>query len=81
MGFLAVFLYLKIASLSLLASSDRLQVSWPTPNQAFVNGLGVPCVSPKTGPDKDFSSGAFGCVRNNGNKFHEGIDLSPLKSS
>jgi murein DD-endopeptidase MepM/ murein hydrolase activator NlpD len=81
LGFLAVFLYLKIAYLSLVASSDRLQISWPTPNQAFVNGLGYHAFLQKTGPDKDFSSGAFGCVRNNGHKFHEGIDLSPIKSS
>ena len=80
-GFLAVFLYLKIACLNLVASSDRLKLSWPTPNQAFVNGLGYHAFLQKTGPGKDFSSGAFGCVRNNGNKFHEGIDLSPLKSS
>ena len=32
----------------------------------------------KTGPDKPFTSGSFGCVRNNGYKFHEGLDLYPL---
>ena len=32
----------------------------------------------KTGPDKDFTSGAYGCVRNHGNKFHEGVDLFPI---
>ena len=34
----------------------------------------------KTGPNKDVRSGAFGCVRNHGRKFHEGLDLFPVKS-
>ena len=55
------------------------KLSWPTPNPAFVSGLGFKAFLQKTGPDKDFSSGAFGCVRNNGYKFHEGIDLFPIK--
>ena len=80
-GFLGVFFILNITCLNLAASSARLELSWPTPNQAFVNGLGYHAFLQKTGPGKEFSSGAFGCVRNSGNKFHEGIDLSPLKRS
>ena len=57
----------------------QFKLSWPTPNPAFVSGLGFSSFLQKTGPDKDFSSGAFGCVRNNGYKFHEGIDLFPIK--
>lgn len=55
------------------------QLSWPTPNPAFAKGMGYSAFLQKTGPDKDFSSGAFGCVRNNGYKFHEGLDLYPIK--
>jgi murein DD-endopeptidase MepM/ murein hydrolase activator NlpD len=41
--------------------------------------MGYSAFLQKTGPDKAFSSGAFGCVRNNGYKFHEGLDLYPVK--
>ena len=33
----------------------------------------------KTGPDKSFSSGAFGCVRNHGYKVSRRVDLYPVK--
>jgi len=64
-----------------IRGNQSFQLSWPTPNKAFISGLGYHAFLEKTGPGKDFSSGAFGCVRNNGNKFHEGIDLSPVKST
>jgi len=54
-------------------------LSWPTPNASFVHGLGYNAFLQKTGPDKEFSSGAYGCVRNSGSKFHEGVDLFPVK--
>jgi murein DD-endopeptidase MepM/ murein hydrolase activator NlpD len=54
-------------------------LSWPTPNPSFVQGLGYSAFLQKTGPGKEFSSGAYGCVRNNGYKFHEGVDLFPVK--
>ena len=57
----------------------NFQLSWPTPNPAFAKGLGYSTFLQKTGPDKEFSSGAFGCVRNNGYKFHEGLDLYPVR--
>ena len=59
--------------------SPNFQLSWPTPNPAFAQGMGYSAFLQKTGPDKAFSSGAFGCVRNNGYKFHEGLDLFPVK--
>ena len=63
----------------LFSSPEHFKLSWPTPNPAFAKGQGYSAFLQKTGPDKDFSSGAFGCVRNNGYKFHEGIDLYPLR--
>ena len=59
----------------------EFSLSWPTPNPSFVQGLGYHTFLQKTGPDKAFKSGAFGCVRNNGHKFHEGVDLFPVKKS
>ena len=50
---------------------------WPTPNTAFVEGKGIerfvqPTVSGVA------TSGLFGCVRNDGKRFHEGLDLKPI---
>ena len=80
-------LFYAISSVSLFFSltfsgfATEFRLSWPTPNPSFAKGLGYSTFLQKTGPDKDFSSGAFGCVRNNGYKFHEGIDLFPVKRS
>ncbi len=65
--------------LPLLGKNPAFHLSWPTPNPAFAKGMGYSAFLQKTGPDKSFSSGAFGCVRNHGYKFHEGLDLYPVK--
>ncbi|MFT4901689.1 MAG: murein DD-endopeptidase MepM/ murein hydrolase activator NlpD [Lentimonas sp.] len=51
---------------------------WPTPNPAFQEGKSLdafiqPTVSGET------ESGLFGCVRNNGSRFHEALDLFPVQ--
>ena len=61
------------------AGSPTFQLAWPTPNSAFAKGMGYSTFLQKTGPEKPITSGAFGCVRNNGYKFHEGLDLYPVK--
>ncbi len=51
---------------------------WPTPNPAFQQGRPIEdFVQPTVSGNPE--SGLFGCVRNNGAKFHEGLDLFPLK--
>ncbi|MBK1877173.1 M23 family metallopeptidase [Pelagicoccus mobilis] len=50
---------------------------WPTPNPAFLHhgkmeGVLQPTVSGR------ITSGLFGCVRNSGHRFHEGIDLRAI---
>ena len=50
---------------------------WPTPNPAFQEGKPLETFIQPTSSGK-IESGLFGCVRNNGHKFHEGIDLYPL---
>ena len=50
------------------------QFYWPTPDRAFHEGHSYDKFITPTLPDKPYS-GLFGCVRNNGRKFHEGIDL------
>jgi len=61
------------------SAENTFFLSWPTPNPSFVQGLDYSAFLQKTGPDKEFSSGAYGCVRNKGHKFHEGVDLFPVK--
>lgn len=51
---------------------------WPTPNPAFLNDeppehFLQPTVSGRV------ESGAFGCTRNEGQRFHEGVDLFPIE--
>ena len=55
----------------------ELDVVWPTPNPAFLQGKPLetfiqPTVSGRT------ESALFGCVRNGGARFHEGLDLKTL---
>jgi peptidoglycan LD-endopeptidase LytH len=62
---------------TLLAAGPRIQLAWPTPNTAYLEGKEPaaylqPTVSGETG------SGLFGCARSNGAQFHEGVDLKPV---
>ena len=47
----------------------------PTPNQAIFESGKEAVFFARTTPTKEWSSGAFGCVRNSGWRFHEGIDI------
>ena len=77
-GNLGLFILSLAVSLA-SANGPKFSLSWPTPNPAFARGMGHAAFLQKTGPDKPVSSGAYGCVRNNGYKFHEGLDLYPVK--
>lgn len=51
---------------------------WPTPNPAFQRGQSFEAFIQPTASGVA-ESGLFGCVRNGGHRFHEGLDLFPLK--
>ena len=51
---------------------------WPTPNPAFQQGKSIKEYVQPTASGK-IESGLFGCVRNDGHKFHEGLDLFPVE--
>ena len=51
---------------------------WPTPNPAFQNGKPIEAYVQATVSGR-VESGLFGCVRNSGSRFHEGLDLYPVK--
>ncbi|MGB0415739.1 MAG: peptidoglycan DD-metalloendopeptidase family protein [Coraliomargarita sp.] len=66
---LFVFLWLSQVSAGLI---------WPTPNPAFQNGEPLEAYIQPTASGR-IESGLFGCVRNDGYKFHEGVDLFPIE--
>lgn len=66
-----------LAGLTLLSSLNASLI-WPTPNPAFQNGEPIEAfIQPTVSGVPE--SGLFGCVRNSGSRFHEGLDLYPVK--
>lgn len=60
-----------------VVGSDRVQITWPTPNRAFERGQSIDGFVQPTASG-NVESGLFGCVRSNGTQFHEGVDLKPV---
>ncbi len=60
-----------------LASAERIEINWPTPNRAWEQGRGIEAWAQPT-VSGDPESGLFGCVRSNGTQFHEGLDMRPV---
>ncbi len=70
-------LALTLALTTAALAADRLEIDWPTPNRAWQEGRGIEAFIQPTVSGEP-SSGCFGCVRDNGFQFHEGIDLKPV---
>ncbi len=79
---MATAAFFKVVSTSWILGAATLaaqaRMFWPTPNRAFAEGRPYeefiqPTVSGLT------ESGMFGCVRNSGHQFHEGLDLKPVE--
>jgi peptidoglycan LD-endopeptidase LytH len=51
---------------------------WPTPNLSFLENLPPETYLQATGSGR-VESGNWGCSRNNGTKFHEGVDLKSIR--
>lgn len=75
---LLISILLGLLPWKLLPASGNL--IWPTPNQAFQLGKPIETFVQPTSSGR-IESGLFGCVRNGGAKFHEGLDLFPVKRS
>ena len=59
------------------ACAQRIEISWPTPNQAWAQGRDYTAwVQPTVSGEAE--SGLFGCVRTAGTQFHEGLDIRPV---
>ena len=60
-----------------ISVGERLRLVWPTPNRAFLESNPVASyVQPSE--SGTLASGLYGCFRNSGSRFHEGIDLKPV---
>ena len=58
---------------------EKVVLQPPTDNHAlFETGAENSFYTP-TGPERPWSSGAYGCVRNSGNRMHEGVDIQCLQ--
>lgn len=60
--------------------AEASSLVWPTPNKAFLMGQPIEAFVQPTSSGR-VESGLFGCVRNGGAKFHEGLDLFPIERS
>ncbi len=57
----------------------QVPFQFPTANHAlFTPGAELKFFAP-TAPDKPWTSGSFGCVRDNGGRMHEGLDIRSLQ--
>lgn len=63
---------------ALCAQPGRLDLAWPTPNTAFMDGRGIEAFIQPTASGL-IESGLYGGTREGGRRFHEGIDLKPLQ--
>jgi peptidoglycan LD-endopeptidase LytH len=59
------------------AETVALELIWPTPNPAFAKGQGPEYFVQPTQAGT-VESALFGCFRNSGTRFHEGLDLKPV---
>jgi peptidoglycan LD-endopeptidase LytH len=67
-----------LALFATVPAAARLQLAWPTPNTAYLEDRPIAeYVQPTVSGEPE--SGLFGGVRGSGTKFHEGLDLLPLK--
>ncbi len=77
------FRHALISALLLIAGGVLAQspFQFPTANHyLFVPGAETKFFAP-TAPDKPWTSGGFGCVRDNGHRLHEGLDILHLQTN
>ena len=68
----------KASSASAAKVPARVDLVWPTPNNAYLSGEGLERFVQPT-ESGVLLSGMFGSVRSGGRQFHEGLDLFPLE--
>ncbi len=66
-------------SLGLTPLQAQSPFQFPTANHALYEPGGDARFLAPTAPDKPWTSGGFGCVRDNGTRMHEGLDIRSLQ--
>lgn len=66
------------AEKSRAAAPRGVELVWPTPNHAYLEGRGIEAFIQPT-VSGEVTSGLFGSVRSGGRQFHEGLDLFPIE--
>jgi murein DD-endopeptidase MepM/ murein hydrolase activator NlpD len=59
-------------------ASIGMELFWPTPNPAYLEGKEAEAYLQPTASGR-LESARYGCTRNNGRVFHEGLDLKPIQ--
>ena len=83
MMFPAVSRAVLCAAIILFSNADLFVQSpfqFPTANHALYQPGGELKFFAPTAPDKPWTSGSFGCVRDNGTRMHEGLDIRHLQT-
>lgn len=74
----SIFSVDKTTAKSASSSSKKNTIPvWPTDNPAFLKNQPLAAYIQPT-VSGDVTSGTYGCVRNNGNRFHSGIDIKSI---
>lgn len=73
------FITIGFAVLPCAAALAQTPFQFPTANHALYESGGETRFFAPTAPDKPWTSGGFGCVRNNGWRMHEGLDIHSLQ--
>jgi len=68
---------LALAASTVAGFAERIEISWPTPNDAWARGRDYESWVQPTASGEP-TSGLFGSVRSNGTQFHEGLDIRPV---
>lgn len=63
---------------TMFAAGPRIELVWPTPNTAYLEGKPIEAYVQPT-VSGEATSGLFGCARSSGSQFHEGVDLKPVE--
>ena len=74
-GLVRAFAFL--CPLAVFAAGPRIELVWPTPNTAYLEGKPIEAYVQPT-VSGEATSGLFGCARSGGGQFHEGVDLKPV---
>jgi murein DD-endopeptidase MepM/ murein hydrolase activator NlpD len=72
-----LFFIAALAVSGVIGRAERIEISWPTPNDSWAKGRGYESwVQPTVSGEP--TSGLWGSVRSSGTQFHEGLDIKPV---